>query len=98
MPTAGTHGPCKVYVGAGQTCSEPRLKVTLVWTDPPANPLANNPLINNLNLVVEDQQGGVTSPANADTDADAVEQAASLAALTSRPRALTPRSARSGVD
>ena len=40
VPTAGTHGPCKVYVGAGQTCSEPRLKVTLVWTDPPANPLA----------------------------------------------------------
>ena len=98
VPTAGTHGPCKVYVGAGQTCSEPRLKVTLVWTDPPANPLANNPLINNLNLVVEDQQGGVTSPANADTDADAVKQAASLAALTSRPHALTPRSARSGVD
>ena len=99
VPTAGTHGPCKVYVGAGQTCSEPRLKVTLVWTDPPANPLANNPLINNLNLVVEDQQGGLSHrPANADTDADAVEQAASLAALTSRPRALTPRSARSGVD
>ena len=63
VPTAGTHGPCKVYVGAGQTCSEPRLKVTLVWTDPPANPLANNPLINNLNLVVEDQQGVVASPA-----------------------------------
>ena len=97
VPTAGTHGPCDVYVAAGATCPDSvpgqpalRLKVTLVWTDPPANPLANNPLINDLNLVVESD--GETYAGNDVQNGDsqnAVEQAAVPAARTAASLAHT---------
>ena len=50
-----------------------QLKVTLVWTDPPAEPLAENPLINNLDLSVE--VGGIVQQGNGVLDtANTVEQ------------------------
>jgi len=43
-----------LYVGD----SAERLKITLVWTDPPAAPLTRSPAINNIQLTVTDPAGG----------------------------------------
>jgi len=52
----------KTNVNAGATLPiDTQLKVTLVWTDPPAQPLAQNPLINNLDLVLESPGASVNT-------------------------------------
>jgi len=52
------------------------VKITLVWTDAPAQPLANNPLVNNLDLSVTTSNGQTiwgNNVANGDT-ANTIEQ------------------------
>ena len=64
MPLSATPDPL--------LCNE--LKVTLVWTDPPAQPLANTPLINNLDLTVQIGAGAPVAGNGAPDRANTVEQ------------------------